>query len=128
MTGWEGQVLAIAFKELLEAVRTLGRGGFGHDRALLSSVIRDLLTENPNLTRAEATLKALEALGTQTSADFYIAQKILAAVQKRRLLEKPAGPSGLPPTGPGISAAPGAPIHSLPRQPLDLPVTRSKTR
>ena len=96
MTGWEGQVLAIAFKELLEAVRTLGQGGFGHDRALLSGVIRDLLTENPNLTRAEATLKALEALGSKQSADFYIAQTMLAAVQKRRLLEKTSGPAGSP--------------------------------
>ncbi len=95
MTGWEGQVLAIAFKELLEAVRTLGQGGFGQNRTLLSNVIRDLLTENPNLTRAEATLKALEALGTQKSADFYIAQQMLDAVQKRRLLEKKTGLSGV---------------------------------
>ncbi|MEO8191771.1 MAG: hypothetical protein ABI682_15665, partial [Acidobacteriota bacterium] len=103
MTGWEGQVLAIAFKELLEAVRTLGQGGFGHNRTLLSNVIRDLLTENPNLTRAEATLKALEALGTKQSADFFIAQKMLAAVQKRSLLEKRSGPSGTPLTGRGPS-------------------------
>ena len=108
MTGWEGQVLAIAFKELLEAVRTLGQGGFGHDRALLSGVIRDLLTENPNLTRAEATLKAVEALGTRPSADFYVAKNLLAAVQKRRLLEKKSGPAGMPLTGPKSPPSPRA--------------------
>ena len=99
MTGWEGQVLAIALKELLEALRTLGRGGFGSDRALLSTVIRDLLTENPNLTRAEATLKAVEALGRRPSADFFVAKSLLAAVQKRRLLEKKSGPAGVSLTG-----------------------------
>ena len=59
MNAWEGQVLAIAVKELLEAFRTLGHDGFGRkDRKLLSSVIQDLLTVNPNMSRAEAMLKA----------------------------------------------------------------------
>ena len=95
MNAWEGQVLAIAVKELLEAFRTLGRDGFGRkDRKLLSSVIQDLLTLNPNLSRAEATLKAYEALGAKPSPDLFIAKEMLASVKKSRLLENAAGPKG----------------------------------
>src|SRR6476660_7989277 len=97
MNAWEGQVLAIAVKELLEAFRTLGHDGFGRkDRKLLSSVIQDLLTVNPNISRAEATLKAYEALGGKPSPDLFLAKEMLAAVQKRRLLENAAGPKGVP--------------------------------
>ncbi len=90
MNSWEGQMIAIALKELLEAFRALGRDGFGRkDRALLSAVIRDLLTVDPNITRAKATLKAIEALGARPSPDLYVAKNMLAAIQKtRRLLEK----------------------------------------
>jgi hypothetical protein len=97
MNAWEGQVLAIAVKELLEAFRTLGQDGFGRkNRQLLSSVIQDLLTLNPNITRAEATLKAYEALGAKPSPDLYIAKEMLASVKKRRLLENAAVPKGMP--------------------------------
>jgi len=95
MNAWEGQVLAIAVKELLEAFKTLGQDGFGRkNRRLLSSVIQDLLTVNPNITRAEATLKAYEALGAKPSPDLFIAKEMLASVKKRRLLENAAGPKG----------------------------------
>ena len=97
MNGWEGQVIAIAVKELLEAFRTLGQDGFGRkNRQLLSAVIRDLLTVDPNITRAEATLKAYEALGAKPSPDLYIAKNMLASIKKRRLLENAAGPKGIP--------------------------------
>jgi hypothetical protein len=97
MNAWEGQVLAIAVKELLEAFKTLGRDGFGRkNRKLLSSVIQDLLTVDPNLTRAETTLEAYEALGGKPSPDLFLAKEMLAAVKKRRLLENAAGPKGIP--------------------------------
>ena len=97
MNAWEGQVIAIAVKELLEAVKVLGQGGFGRrDRAVLSDVIRDLLSVDPNVTRAEALLKTYEALATKPSPDLFLAKDLLAAVQKRRLLDKPAGPKGIP--------------------------------
>jgi hypothetical protein len=96
MNSWEGQMIAIALKELLEAFRALGRDGFGRkDRALLSAVIRDLLTVDPNITRAKATLKAIEALGARPSPDLYVAKNMLAAIQKTRLLEKSAA-RGIP--------------------------------
>jgi len=95
MNAWEGQVLAIAVKELLEAFKTLGQDGFGRkNRRLLSSVIQDLLTVSPNIARAEATLKAYEALGAKPSPDLFIAKEMLASVKKRRLLENAAGPKG----------------------------------
>jgi hypothetical protein len=78
-------VIAIAIKELLEAVKALGRGGFGfphRDRALLSSVIRDLLSQDPNIPRVEATLKEVESLGTRPSADYYVAKSLLTQVQR----------------------------------------------
>jgi hypothetical protein len=97
MNAWEGQVLAIAVKELLEAFKTLGQDGFGRkDRKLLSSVIQDLLTVDPNVTHAETTLKAYEALGGKPSPDLFLAKDMLAAVKKRRLLESAAGPKGIP--------------------------------
>ena len=97
MNSWEGQMIAIALKELLEAFRALGRDGFGRkDRALLSAVIRDLLTVDPNITRAKATLKAIEALGARPSPDLYVAKNMLAAIQKRRLLEKNTAARGIP--------------------------------
>jgi len=104
MNAWEGQVLAIAVKELLEAFKTLGHDGFGRkNKKLLSSVIQDLLTVHPNVTRAETTLQAYEALGAKPSPDLYVARDLLAAVKKQRLLENAAGPKGvalLPPLPP----------------------------
>ena len=84
MNGWEGQVLAIAVKELLEAARTLGRDGFGFkkDKTLLSAVIRDLLSQTPNIPRARATLQQVESLGPRPPADYYIAKDLLAKVQQ----------------------------------------------
>ena len=97
MNSWEGQMIAIALKELLEAFRALGRDGVGRkDRALLSAVIRDLLTVDPNITRAKATLKAIEALGARPSPDLYVAKNMLAAIQKTRLLEKSTATRGIP--------------------------------
>jgi len=97
MNAWEGQVLAIAVKELLEAFKTLGQDGFGRkNKKLLSSVIQDLLTVDPNVTRAETTLKAYEALGGKPSSDLFLAKDLLAAIKKRRLLESAAGPKGIP--------------------------------
>jgi four helix bundle protein len=83
MNDWEGQVIAAAARELLGAFRSLARDGFGlRDRALLSAVIRDLLSVDPNISRAEATLKAVEAIGAKPSPE-----DMLAAVKKRKLLE-----------------------------------------
>jgi hypothetical protein len=88
MNDWEGQVIAAAARELLGAFRSLARDGFGlRDRALLSAVIRDLLSVDPNISRAEASLKAVEAIGTKPSPDFFVAKDMLAAVKKRRLLD-----------------------------------------
>jgi hypothetical protein len=88
MNDWEGQVIAAAARELLGAFRSLARDGFGlRDRALLSAVIRDLLSVDPNISRAEATLKAVEAIGAKPSPDFFVAKDMLAAVKKRKLLE-----------------------------------------
>ncbi len=89
MNDWEGQVIAAAARELLGAFRSLARDGFGlRDRALLSAVIRDLLSVDPNITRAEAKLKAVEAIGAKPSPDFFVAKDMLAAVKKRKLLER----------------------------------------
>jgi len=88
MNDWEGQVIAAAARELLGAFRPLARDGFGlRDRALLSAVIRELLSVDPNISRAEATLKAVEAIGAKPSPDFFVAKDMLAAVKRRRLLE-----------------------------------------
>ncbi|HTD52181.1 MAG TPA: hypothetical protein VK780_04075 [Thermoanaerobaculia bacterium] len=89
MNDWEGQVIAAAARELLGAFRSLARDGFGlRDRALLSAVIRDLLSVDPNISRAEASLKAVEAIGAKPSPDFFVARDMLAAVKKRRLLDQ----------------------------------------
>jgi len=89
MNDWEGQVIAAAVRELLGAFRSLARDGFGRrDRALLSAVIRDLLSVDPNISRAEATLKAVDAIGAKPSADYFIAKDILAAVKKRHSIER----------------------------------------
>jgi hypothetical protein len=89
MNDWEGQVIAAAARELLGAFRSLARDGFGlRDRALLSAVIRDLLSVDPNISRAEASLKAVEAIGAKPSPDFFVAKSMLAAVKKRHLLDQ----------------------------------------
>ena len=94
MTDWEGQVIAAAVRELLGAFRSLARDGFGRrDRALLSAVIRDLLSVDPNISRAEATLKAVDAIGAKPSPDYFIAKDMLAAVKKRRSVERGEKPS-----------------------------------
>jgi hypothetical protein len=88
MNDWEGQVIAAAARELLGAFRSLARDGFGlRDRALLSAVIRVLLSVAPYFSRAEATLRAVEAIGAKPSSDFFVARDMLAAVKKRKLLE-----------------------------------------
>ncbi|HMF08781.1 MAG TPA: hypothetical protein VKJ00_06560 [Thermoanaerobaculia bacterium] len=100
MNDWEGQVIAAAMRELLGAFRSLARDGFGRkDRALLSAVIRDLLSADPNISRAEATLKAIEAIGAKPLPDYFVAKDMLAAVKRRRLLEEreKTVPSGRPP-------------------------------
>ncbi len=89
MNNWEAQVVAAAARELLGAFRSLARDGFGlRDRALLSAVIRDLLTVDPNITRDEATLKAVGAAGAKPSADYYVAKDMLDRVKTRRLLDR----------------------------------------
>src|SRR5215471_18622100 len=94
MNDWEGQVIAAAARELLGAFRSLARDGFGRrDRALLSAVIRDLLSVDPNISRAEATLKAVDAIGAKPSADYFLAKDMLAAVKKRRSFERDDRPS-----------------------------------
>jgi hypothetical protein len=94
VNNWEGQVISAAVRELLEAFHSLARDGFGRrDRALLSAVIRDLLSADPNISRAEATLKAVDAIGAKPSADFFIAKDMLAAVKKRRALERGEKPA-----------------------------------
>jgi hypothetical protein len=94
MNDWEGQVIAAAVRELLGAFRSLARDGFGRrDRALLSAVIRDLLSVDPNISRAEATLKAVDAIGAKPSADYFIAKDMLAAVKKRRSIERAEKPA-----------------------------------
>jgi hypothetical protein len=106
MENWEGQVIAAAVRELLDAFRSLARDGFGRrDRALLSAVIRDLLSVDPNISRAEATLKAVDAIGAKPSADLFVAKDMLAAVKKRRSLERgerPAGKKAAADTGPAL--------------------------
>ena len=96
-------MLAIAVKELLEAFKTLGRGGFAfphRDRELLSTAIRDLLSQCPNIPRVEATLKQVESLGTRPSADYFVAKSLLARVRKsldrnrREPSSSPPAPSG----------------------------------
>jgi len=94
MNDWEGQVIAAAVRELLGAFRSLARDGFGRrDRALLSAVIRDLLSVDPNISRAEATLKAVDAIGAKPSPDYFIAKDMLAAVKKRRSIERGEKPA-----------------------------------
>jgi hypothetical protein len=113
MNDWEGQVIAAAARELLGAFRSLARDGFGlRDRALLSAVIRDLLSVDPNISRAEATLKAVETTGAKPSPDFFVAKDMLAAVKKRRLLEqgeKTIPGKKLAAPGPSPSSAPPRP-------------------
>lgn len=114
MHDWETQVIAAAARELLGAFRSLARDGFGlRDRALLSAVIRDLLSVDPNVTRAEATLKAVEAAGAKPSPDYFVAKGMLDAVKKRRMLDRcdKAVPGRKLLTGP-----PGEPPSSRPRR------------
>ena len=76
------------------AFRSLARDGFGRrDRALLSAVIRDLLSVDPNISRAEARLKAVDAIGAKPSPDYFIAKDMLAAVKKRRSIERGERPT-----------------------------------
>ena len=130
MNAWEGQVLAVAVKELFEAVRTLGRDGFGRGERELSAVIRDLLSVHPNVSRAQAVLEAIEARqGSRQSADLFVAKRLLAAVRKRRLLDdRESGPRrGIPLTGPSPSVRPmrARPMsNALPRGEL----TRARRR
>ena len=104
MNAWEGQVLAIAVKELFEAVKTLRIGG---DKRELSAVIRDLLSVEPNIARSEVLLDALEAKSAgRPSPDLFLAKKLLVAIRKQRLLEESqkaarGGMSLNPPTRPG---------------------------
>ena len=115
MNDWEGQVIAAAMRELLGAFRSLARDGFGRkDRALLSAVIRDLLSADPNISRAEATLKAIEAIGAKPLPDYFVAKDMLAAVKRRRLLEEreKTVPSGRPP----VPAPTAAFLPSKPRK------------
>ena len=105
MDNWEGQVIAAAVRELLGAFRSLARDGFGRrDRALLSAVIRDLLSADPNISRAEATLKAVEAIGAKPSPDLFVAKDLLASVKKRRSLERGEKSSGKKPVADTASA------------------------
>src|SRR6266568_4737357 len=98
MNDWEGQVIAAAARELLSAFHSLARDGFGRrDRALLSAVIRDLLSVDPNISRAEATLKAVDAIGAKPSPDLFVAKDMLAAVKKRRSLERGEKPASKKP-------------------------------
>jgi len=86
MNAWEGQVLAIAVKELFEAVKTLRLGG---DKRELSELIRDLLSVEPNVNKSQALLDALEARSAgKPSPDLFVAKRLLAAIRKRRLLEE----------------------------------------
>jgi hypothetical protein len=133
MNAWEGQVLAIAVKELFEAVKTLRLGG---DKRELSEVIRDLLSVHPNITRSEALLDTLEAKASgRPSPDLFLAKKLLAAIRKRRLLDEKetAAKKGLrltptPPSRPG--PIPGARRIRPPRStdPTSLPPRRSRSR
>lgn len=115
MNDWEGQVIAAAVRELLGAFHSLARDGFGRrDRALLSAVIRDLLSADPNITRAEATLKAVEAIGAKPSADYFVAKDMLAAVKKRQLLEREdRSKSGKKLPGPSARGEPVAPAARI---------------
>jgi len=98
MNDWEGQVISVAVRELLGAFHSLARDGFGRrDRALLSAVIRDLLSVDPNISRAEATLKAVDAIGAKPSPDLFVAKDMLAAVKKRRALEQGEKPASKKP-------------------------------
>lgn len=116
MTPWEGQVLAIAVKELLEAARTLGRDGFGFkkDKTLLSAVIRDLLSQTPNIPRARATLQQVESLGPRPPADYYVAKDLLAKV--RRASSRQSSPMEIvaPRRGPSLLDREGAERRSAP--------------
>ena len=115
MQDWEGQVIAAAMRELLGAFRSLARDGFGRkDRALLSAVIRDLLSADPNITRAEATLKAVEAIGAKPLPDYFVAKDMLAAVKKRRLLEERE--KSVSPGKPPIPTSAGGILSSKPRK------------
>ena len=131
MNAWEGQVLAIAVKELFEAVKTLRLGG---DKRELSEIIRDLLSVDPNVNRSGALLDALEARsGSKPSPDLFVAKRLLDAVRKRRLLEKKdaAAKKGIrltPPKRPG--PIPGGHRVHPPRStdPPSLPPPRSRAR
>ena len=118
MNAWEGQVLAIAVKELLEAFRTLGHDGFGRkDRKLLSSVIQELLTEaHEHLGKERTMLKAYEALGGKPSADLDVAKRLLEANQKN-MPGRPLSPLP-PPRGerPGEGGMPARSVKAKPRQ------------
>jgi hypothetical protein len=98
MNAWEGQVIAIAVKELLEAVKSLGRDGFGRrDKTILSRVIRDLLSPTPDIARAEAALKTVESLGPSPPPDYYVAKRMLDAVRRSRRETRGYGRPAPPP-------------------------------
>jgi hypothetical protein len=116
MNAWEGQVLAIALKELFEAVKTLRLGG---DKRELSELIRDLLSVEPNVNKSQALLDALEARsGGRPSPDLFVAKRLLAAIRKQRLLE----------ADDAASRKGAALISTPPRRPGPIPGARRRCR
>ena len=84
LTGWEGPAVSFGLNQVLEAFKSLKRRGLGsRDRKLLSSVIRELLKVDPDITQAEATLAAIEATGAKPSAELLRVKGMLNAVKAR---------------------------------------------
>jgi hypothetical protein len=84
VTGWEGPVIGFGLRQLLEAFKSRRSKGFSKaDRQLLSTVIRDLLAIDPDITRAEATIAALKATGAPPDTDLITAERLLGQAKAR---------------------------------------------
>ena len=98
MNAWEGQVLAIAVKELLEAVKALGQGRLRPQRpgGPLGGDPRSALRRSERHARRERCSRPTRRWRGKPSPDLFLAKSLLAAVQKRRLLDKRCRPKGHP--------------------------------
>src|SRR5262249_61772404 len=84
MTDWEGQVIAAAVRELLGAFRSLARDGFGRrDRALLSAVMRGLLSCRSQDTPRDGTVERVGEMRGKAIPRSFLSSTIVAPLRER---------------------------------------------
>src|SRR5262245_51691879 len=82
---WEDPLIKASLDGLLEAFRSLKRKGqVRRKKALLSTVVTELLRIEPDLPWAEAVLDAVEASGGTPTRELLRAREILKAAKRQR--------------------------------------------